>query len=37
MIDPSLDKIGCGLIFDNKTSNGMNYFRLTQDFGRDWR
>ncbi|MCW3126924.1 MAG: hypothetical protein JWO03_2582, partial [Bacteroidetes bacterium] len=31
MIDPSLDKIGCGLIFENKPFNGMNYFRLTQD------
>lgn len=37
MIDPSLDKIGCGLIFESRTTNGMNYFRLTQDFGRDWR
>lgn len=37
MIDPQLDKIGCGLIFENKPSNGYYYFRLTQDFGRDWR
>ena len=37
MKDPTLDKTGCGLIFENKTTNGMVYFLLTQDFGRDWR
>jgi uncharacterized protein YkwD len=37
MLDPTLDKLGCGLIFENKLTEGMSYFSLTQDFGRDWR
>ena len=37
MIDPALDKLGCGLLFENKVTDGYFYFRLTQDFGRDWR
>ena len=37
MIDPTLDKLGCGLLFENKLTNGYLYFKLTQDFGRDWR
>jgi uncharacterized protein YkwD len=37
MIDPDLEKLGCGLIFENSvTQEGDIYFRLTQDFGRDW-
>ena len=37
MIDPDLEKLGCGLIFESKaTAEGVVYFRLTQDFGRDW-
>jgi len=38
MIDPDLEKLGCGLIFENtSTPEGIVYFRLTQDFGRDWK
>ena len=37
LIDPELEKLGCGLIFESSTSpEGLIYFRLTQDFGRDW-
>ena len=37
LIDPDLDRLGCGLIFENVTTpEGIVYFRLTQDFGRDW-
>ena len=38
LIDPDLEKLGCGLIFENNaTAEGINYFRLTQDFGKDWK
>ena len=37
MIDPALDKLGCGFLFEYAPTEGMFYFRLTQDFGRDWR
>lgn len=37
LIDPELEKLGCSLIFENLASpEGVIYFRLTQDFGRDW-
>ena len=37
MIDPELQKLGCCLIFENKTTaEGVVYFRLTQDYGKDW-
>ena len=37
LIDPELEKLGCGLIFEgSSTPEGVIFFRLTQDFGRDW-
>lgn len=37
LIDPELEKLGCGLLFESATTpEGVIYFRLTQDFGRDW-
>ena len=38
LIDPELEKLGCGVIFEyTSTPEGIIYFRLTQDFGRDWK
>jgi len=38
LIDPDLEKLGCGLIFEStSTPEGVIYFRLTQDFGQDWK
>jgi uncharacterized protein YkwD len=38
MIDPEQEKLGCAVIFENTTTpEGIVYFRLTQDFGRDWK
>jgi hypothetical protein len=37
MIDPDLDKLGCGLIFEKQPKDGYLYYRLSQEFGRDWR
>jgi uncharacterized protein YkwD len=37
MLDPDLEKLGCGLIFELTSQQGITYFRLTQDFGRDWK
>jgi uncharacterized protein YkwD len=38
MLDPDLEKLGCAAIFESTaTAEGVIYFRLTQDFGRDWR
>jgi len=37
LLDPGLDKMGCAVIFESEsTSVGVIYFRLTQDFGKDW-
>lgn len=37
LLDPDLEKLGCAVIFESKaTAEGIVYFRLTQDFGRDW-
>lgn len=37
MLDPTLDKIGCAVIFEERPIEGYIYLRTTQDFGRDWR
>jgi uncharacterized protein YkwD len=37
MIDPKMDKLGCAALFENSPSEGVFYFRLTQDYGQDWR
>jgi uncharacterized protein YkwD len=38
MVDPDLQKLGCGLIFEAKSSpEGIIYFRLAEDFGADWK
>lgn len=38
MLDPDLEKLGCALIFETvSTPEGVTYFRLTQDFARDWK
>jgi uncharacterized protein YkwD len=38
LIDPDLEKMGCGLIFETVSKpEGITYFRLTQDFGTDWK
>jgi uncharacterized protein YkwD len=38
LIDPDLEKLGCGLLFEaTPTAEGIIYYRLTQDFGRDWK
>ena len=38
LIDPDLNKLGCSVIFENATTpEGIVYFRLTQDFGKDWK
>jgi uncharacterized protein YkwD len=36
MLDPKLQKLGCGVLFQPTSTNGVYYFLLTQDFGRDW-
>jgi uncharacterized protein YkwD len=38
LTDPGLEKLGCGVLFENTaTAEGITYFRLTQDFGTDWK
>jgi uncharacterized protein YkwD len=37
LLDPTLEKLGCAAVFEGgATPEGVVYFRLTQDFGRDW-
>ena len=37
MLDAGLDKLGCAVIFEDKPAgDGIIYFRLTQDYGKDW-
>lgn len=38
LVDPDLDRLGCAVIFENTTTpEGIVYFRLTQDFGKEWK
>jgi len=37
MLDAGLDKLGCAVIFEDKPAgDGIIYFLLTQDYGKDW-
>ena len=35
MLDASLERLGCAIIFETGPTNGPIYFRLTQDYGAD--
>jgi uncharacterized protein YkwD len=38
MVDPTLQRLGCAVIFEaGQSPEGIVYFRLTQDFGTDWK
>jgi uncharacterized protein YkwD len=36
MIDSKYTQLGCGLLFENKNTDGIIYFRTTHCFGKSW-
>ncbi len=36
MIDSNLTLLGCALLFEASSKDGFWYYRLTQDFGKNW-